>query len=369
MPVAAACGGRSVVMSRAPEPPSGWPEGDGAAVRVGELRVGTGLGVPGREHGGERLVDLEGADVGEREARALERLGRRRDRAGEHDDRVDAGQRDGVDAGERGRARARGAFSEVVSSSAAEPSEICEELPAVTTPSSRNAGRSAASLSSEVSAADALVGASTSPDRRRSRRRSGPRRWRLRHARARRSAISSSCSRRERPAVGDHLRRQALADEPAVVALEHPRRRRGRRRRPCWSPSAPATSTRPRRRRRGRSGRPTRPAAAKCTACWLDPHWRSIVVPGTDSGKPAARAALRAMLTPCSPTWETQPQMTSSTSGRVDAGPRDERVEHVADRSPGCTPDSDLPGLPTPTGVRTAPTMTASRWLTRGSRW
>ena len=43
------------------------------------------------------------------------------------------------------------------------------------------------------------------------------------------------------------------------------------------------------------------PCAAKAAACWLDPHCRSIVVPGTENGKPAARAALRAMLTDCSP--------------------------------------------------------------------
>ena len=41
--------------------------------------------------------------------------------------------------------------------------------------------------------------------------------------------------------------------------------------------------------------------AAKWMACWADPHWRSTVVPGTDSGKPAARAALRAMFMACSP--------------------------------------------------------------------
>ena len=30
------------------------------------------------------------------------------------------------------------------------------------------------------------------------------------------------------------------------------------------------------------------PWAAKLIACWLLPHWRSTVVPGTDSGKPGA---------------------------------------------------------------------------------
>ncbi len=53
------------------------------------------------------------------------------------------------------RARARrpsaSAFSRVMSSTAAAPSEICDELPAVTLPSSLKAGFSAASFSSVVS--------------------------------------------------------------------------------------------------------------------------------------------------------------------------------------------------------------------------
>ncbi len=28
-------------------------------------------------------------------------------------------------------------------------------------------------------------------------------------------------------------------------------------------------------------------AAARCTACWLDPHWQSIVVTPVSSGRPA----------------------------------------------------------------------------------
>jgi len=39
------------------------------------------------------------------------------------------------------------------------------------------------------------------------------------------------------------------------------------------------------------------PWAAKEIACWLLPHWRSTVVPGTLSGNPAPNSALRAMLT------------------------------------------------------------------------
>src|SRR5205823_12939812 len=40
----------------------------------------------------------------------------------------------------------------------------------------------------------------------------------------------------------------------------------------------------------------TTPWAAKLRACWLLPHWRSTVVAGTDSGKPAASTAIRVVL-------------------------------------------------------------------------
>src|SRR5580704_1123576 len=103
----------------------------------------------------------------------------------------------------------------------------------------------------------------------------------------------------------------------------------------------------------------TRPAAAKCTDCWLDPHCRSTVTPGTLSGQPAASTALRAMSNVCSPNWLTQPQITSSTT----AGSVPERSASAcstcADRSTGCTPDSAP--FRFPTAVRTAATITASR--------
>ncbi len=38
------------------------------------------------------------------------------------------------------------------------------------------------------------------------------------------------------------------------------------------------------------------PCAANIAACWLDPHCRSTVVPGTVSGNPAASRALRVTL-------------------------------------------------------------------------
>ena len=56
------------------------------------------------------------------------------------------------------------------------------------------------------------------------------------------------------------------------------------------------------------------PCAAKWTACWDEPHCRSMVTPGTFSGSPADSHAVRAMSMDCGPIWETQPMMTSSTA-------------------------------------------------------
>ncbi len=52
--------------------------------------------------------------------------------------------------------------------------------------------------------------------------------------------------------------------------------------------------------------------AAKCMACCELPHWRSMLVAGTDWGSPAATQALRVTLQPCSPDWVTFPPTTSS---------------------------------------------------------
>ena len=168
------------------------------------------------------------------------------------------------------------AFSDVVISSAAEPSEICEALPAVMTPSGLNGVFSVASVSTVE-----------------------PRR------------MPSSCC--TRPAVGRHgrdllvepalvlggrgllvgghrelvelLAREAplLGDHLGADALVGTRRRSGpgtgRRRDPALAVEAPmgtrdidstppATTT---------SYCPAiSPAAAKCTDCWDEPHWRSI---------------------------------------------------------------------------------------------
>src|ERR1700744_328597 len=66
-------------------------ERDRAAVGVQHLGVGTGLGQPGQRDRGERLVDLERPDLVDREAAAVQRLGRGRNRRGQHDHRIGGG--------------------------------------------------------------------------------------------------------------------------------------------------------------------------------------------------------------------------------------------------------------------------------------
>ena len=100
------------------------------------------------------------------------------------------------------------------------------------------------------------------------------------------------------------------------------------------------------------------PCAAKCTACWDEPHCRSMVTPGTLSGRPADSQALRAMSMACGPTCETQPMMTSSTADGSAPVRVISSLSTCAAMSTGCTPDR--PPLRLPTGVRTAPTMYAS---------
>ena len=99
------------------------------------------------------------------------------------------------------------------------------------------------------------------------------------------------------------------------------------------------------------------PWAAKCSACWEEPHWRSIVVAGTDSGQPAASTALRPTLSDCSETCMTQPMITSSTSAGSSLLRSATALRASEARSTACQPRS-FP-LRFPPAVRTASTMTA----------
>src|SRR5579859_8196556 len=96
-------------------------------------------------------------------------------------------------------------------------------------------------------------------------------------------------------------------------------------------------------------------------ACWLEPHWRSTVVAGTDSGKPAARTALRPTLKACSPTCPTQPAITSSIRAGSSLLRATRPLSVKPRRSTGCQ-DFSMPSR-RPSGVRTASTITASLFI------
>src|SRR2546425_4603015 len=98
--------------------------------------------------------------------------------------------------------------------------------------------------------------------------------------------------------------------------------------------------------------------AAKLNACSPEAHIRFTLVPGTDSGNPAISGARRAMFSPCSSTWVTQPSTTSSTIfGSIPVRSASARRTNAA-RSSGRQSFREPPRLPI--GVRTAPTITAS---------
>ena len=97
------------------------------------------------------------------------------------------------------------------------------------------------------------------------------------------------------------------------------------------------------------------PMAAKLMAWRPEPQKRLTVVPVTSWGQPAASTALREMLAPCSPAWETQPAMTSSTSAGFTPARSTSRLSVWASSSWGWTLErAPLPALPRPRGVRTA---------------
>ena len=100
------------------------------------------------------------------------------------------------------------------------------------------------------------------------------------------------------------------------------------------------------------------PWAAKWIACCDEPHCRSMVTPGTDSGSPADSHAVRAMSMACGPACDTQPMTTSSTAAGSTPVLLISSVSTCAARSAGWTDAS--PPLRLPTGDRTAPTMYAS---------
>ena len=225
------------------------------------------------------------------------------------------------------------AFSADISSTAAAPSEICEALPAVILPSGLNAGFSCESASRFVSGRMPWSVTYVSPSTvigtiSRSKRPSSVAWW---ASRCERTASSSSSERGI-----SHWSAIISAPRPWPTML-------------CLAISSggerdaelllrlharPRTAGGPCARRPSRSSRRARPRrsapAAKLTACWAEPHWRSTVVPGVSIGRPSCSHALRATFRPCSPNCETQPAITSSTSRGVDA----RALDHLGVDSP-----------------------------------
>ena len=91
---------------------------------------------------------------------------------------------------------------------------------------------------------------------------------------------------------------------------------------------------------------PAMTLAAAIIACCDEPHWRSTVTPGTDSGQPAARTAMRARSSVCSPTWLTAPvdvvdQLGRDTGALTSRSARGRQVHRV---------DAGEPAVRLPTG-------------------
>ena len=127
------------------------PQRDGAAVHVHLGQVEAQHLDHGQRLRRERLVQLDQVDLVQRQSRQLQRLGDGVHRPHPHLLRKAAGV--GI-----GHQRASGlmpsacARSTDITTAAAAPSEVCDELPAVTVPLAWKAGLSLASASSEVSA-------------------------------------------------------------------------------------------------------------------------------------------------------------------------------------------------------------------------
>src|SRR5450759_4022592 len=357
----------SVVISRAPEPPSGWP-----SAIAPPFGVTVFMSAPGSIS--QALTTVANASLTSIAPISSSRSPERASAfavAGIGPVRMVTGS---TPASAKVWNRAIGvspssrAFSLVITCRAAAPSEICEEFPAVTTPSSVKARLSAPRVSivlprrTPSSAANSclLPSAPTTCTRA-----YWPANRPSSIAAAARSceetAISSHCSR-----VIPH--RCAIISAPMPWCTSRPSYRAiifGPNGSPGpWvmvtnigtrlmtsTPPATATSYCPE----------ITPAAAKCAACWEEPHWRSSVVPGTASGQPAASTALRPTLAACSPVWLTTPQITSSTRAGSIPVRSTSAVSTWAERSTGC--QSFSAPLRFPVGVRTASTITASRMV------
>jgi len=101
-------------------------------------------------------------------------------------------------------------------------------------------------------------------------------------------------------------------------------------------------------------------SAAMAMDCRPELQKRLMVTAGTVSGRPARRAAMRAMLLPLSASGLAQPMMTSSIQAGSKSGMRPSKPRMaMAAKSSGRTVRSEPRGA-LPTGVRTQSMITAS---------
>src|SRR6266566_4181621 len=213
----------------------------------------------------------------------------------------------------RGSSPRRPAALSPATSTAAAPSQICDEFPAVTFPSGRNAGFSAARAAAEVSRRGVSSTPSTTPACgfvRSIGTISSSKRPSSAAAVARRCDSSENASSSSR--LNPHSSAITSAESPWGTISQ--RSSSLSERSPPFDPigtrdivSTPAETT--------RSSCPAEIAVAALKfVCMDEPHWRSTVVPHTDSGQPATSGTIRPRFQPCSPIWVTQPSWTSSIS-------------------------------------------------------
>ncbi len=339
---------------RAGRPPR-VAERDRAALGADPVSSTPSCVTAGQDLPGERLVELDRADVVEPRARP----GRSASRAAGHDAEPGPARvapRRWPRPGSAGRAGpAGGAARASTTATAAAPSLTPQELPAVTVPSARCSGRSRASRSGGHPGPRPLVGdqaAHRRPSRRRSRRPAGSRA--ARGVRAGRVRVLRSrsipASRGDQVGGHPHVRvaelgrgeRRAQVAEPASPPSTGGQNRHGA----VDADSTPPASTTP--APPGPSRRP-RPTAASPLA-----HCRSTVSPGHRDRQPGPQrgdpgdVAAGPMQLP-STTSSTSPAGTAQVVG-------DARRAPARPARPRSSPASPCPAVPI--GVRRAATIT-----------
>ena len=290
----------SVVSSRAPVAPSGWPSAIAPPHDVDPVQVGTGLPLPGQHHAGERLVDLDQVDLVQGHPGPPQRVRGRRDRRGEHQNRVVAARADSGRSGPAAAARAPAPPRGEATSSAAAASAIWLDSAAVIRPPSRS-GSSAAIFASRGVPARALVGRhlAVRDDLGLERARH---RWRCDRPLVAGQRVTLHLGRGRSPTWPRSCRPSGTARSPrSPYRSRHPADPLNGSSKPYAWPASIAAAigiwlmfcTPPATTRSAVSL--ITACAAKCTACWDEPHCRSTVTPGTASGRPAASHAVRAM--------------------------------------------------------------------------